>query len=233
MKKAFTLIELIVVISIITITASSWVFYFLDFVKSNEIKSKLSLLETEIENIDNKVDNYEIFDYKLIFSTTNTWYYINYSNFFDSNIQTISDLTSSWTWTITTNPASWTWVIKIFRWNKLFLAKEIDRTIPFNFNFWNYEYYKISWTLENNLLNDIEIKYFSPDNLRTELNNNLELVWINTKEDKTWTNYNKIIIENISWKKKFLDYLNNEINLDKIFLFFDNNWKEAFLEIKK
>lgn len=233
-KKAFTLIELIVVISIITITTSSWVFYFFDYIKSQEISQKLSQVEDELNFLDKQIKDYKIFDYELNFNLSNTWSksYITYKNIFDSNKQTLNILNNTWSWLIITTPSSWSWLIKIYKNNKLYINKEIDRTNNFSYDFNEEKKYIISWTLSWEIINDIELNYFSEDNIYPNKNNNLELVAINSKEDKSWNNYSNMQIKNIWWIKKFYNNW-TEIIIDEIYLFFQNKWIEKFIKISK
>jgi len=69
--KAFTLVELIIVIAIITLISSSSVFYFLDFVKNQEINQRVQLIEDNLKKLDKDIKKYNIFDYELAFNTSN------------------------------------------------------------------------------------------------------------------------------------------------------------------
>jgi prepilin-type N-terminal cleavage/methylation domain-containing protein len=68
--KAFTLVELIIVISIITITTTSTVFYFLDFVKNQEVKQRTQLISNNLDQLDKDIEKYKIFDYEILFNTS-------------------------------------------------------------------------------------------------------------------------------------------------------------------
>lgn len=232
-KKAFTLIELLVVITIIVLMSASWIFYFLDFVQEQEISQKLLIIEDDIEQLDKEVKNYKILDYELIFNTSNTLNksYIEYINNFDTINQKLLIDDISWTWTIKAIN-TWTWIIKIYKKDKLFVSKSIDRGVDYNFSFNDSTSYKITWTFSWETLNEIILNYFSEDNLYPEKNNILELININSKEDKTGASYTNIKITNIWWNKKF--YNNTvEIITNEIYLFFENNWKEKFIKITK
>ena len=228
--KAFTLVELIVVISIITLLTASSVFYFLDFVEEQKISQKLMIVEDNIADLDKKVKTYEIFDYELQFSLSNTWSYITYVNNFDIPYNQIINYDSNnWIWTISTDwTSSENWNIKLYKKQKLYLnenrAADNDYT---NLDLSTESYYKITWTLSWSVLNEIHLNYFSTDNIYPEKNDLLLLSNINTKEDKSWTDYSSIIINNIWWNKTIWT------NEDEIFLFFENNWKEKFIKITK
>lgn len=219
--KAFTLIELLVVITIIILISSSWVFYFLDFVKNKELNNKILLIQDDLENLEKEIKKYKISDYEAIFSISSTGYYIQNTNKIWWWIQSLWSINQSWTWTITT---SWIWTgtIKIFKDDKLFVYKNIYRTIWYDFNFNEWNKFKISWTLSWVVLNNINLNKF--DNI-----NSLELIKIS--DQKSWsTNYKNWVIENIWWKRKIkLDW--TETN--EMYLFFDSFWKQWFLKIEK
>jgi prepilin-type N-terminal cleavage/methylation domain-containing protein len=71
-KSAFTLIELIVVISIMVIIASSSIFYFMHFIDSQKVNQKISIIDEQFKDLDKRVNKYTIFDYKLFLSTSDT-----------------------------------------------------------------------------------------------------------------------------------------------------------------
>ena len=237
--KAFTLVELIVVIAIITLISSSWIMYFLNFISIQKIEQKFSIIEYNMEQLDKKVKNYEIYDYELNFSTSSTWklLYITYINNFDTKNQTIKmeNITSSWafgTWVIKNN-LSWTWIIKIYKELKLFVIDTNTGSQDYKFNFNDKEYYKIlsSFTWES--LNQINLNYFSEDNLYPEKRDILELTYINTQKDKLWTVINKFKLTNIWWVKKFYKDNWSEITSNEIYLFFDNNGREKYIKITR
>ena len=232
-KNAFTLVELLVVIAIITLLSIWSVFYFLDFVKNQEISQRIILIEDNFNGLDKDIKNYKIYDYELLFNTsTLSKWYISYLNNFDINFnQTIDFNSSTWSWTIESNWSSaQEWKIKLFKKNKLFLfeTKEWDKDYKFDFN--EESYYKLSWTLSWEILNEIHINYFSEDNIYPERNNSLILHDINSQSDWKWTSYSKAIIKNIWWKKEIKC---DSIDLAEIYLIFENNWKEKFIKINK
>lgn len=232
MKKilfAFTLVELIVVISIITLLTTSSVFYFFDFVKEQEISQKLTLIEDNLKDLDKKVKKYEIFDYELHFNTSNSWSYITYINNFDLKYNQTINL-NSWTWTVILSWASsWTWIIKLYKKQKLFLNKERQWNNSNYLDLSNELYYKIAWSFSGEILNDIHLNYFSEENLYPENNDSFVLIWIYDNENKT-NDINPLIIRNIWWKKEITW---NSIDMNEVYLFFENSWIEKFIKITK
>jgi prepilin-type N-terminal cleavage/methylation domain-containing protein len=230
--KAFTLIELIVVISIITITSASWVFYFLDYVKNQEITQKIKLIENNINQIDKDIKKYEIFDYEMFFNTSNlSLWYITYLNNFDIPYkQTLILDTITWSWNISIPwEVSLTWTLKLYKKQKLFLNKQITYNESMDFDFNTDSYYKIKSTLSWETLNDININYFWEDNINPEKNNNIYLTKI---EDEYKNIINELIVKNIWWNKTFFSWA-LELNDNEIYLYFENNWIEKFIKISK
>lgn len=238
--KAFTLIELIIVISIITLITTSSTFYFIDFVNNQEIKQKLQLIKSDLSDLDKEVKDYKTFDYQIEMNTsTLSWKYIIYKNIFDINNtnKLLFNTLGSFTWTIETSwNSSLTWTLKLYKGFKLFLDTTKTWSVDYNFNFNEKQKYKILWTLSWKVLNEIDLNYYSINNLTPSTWNTVNLININTKEDKTWNNINKLIITNIGWNKKFYkDSISssNIITTNEIYLFFENKWKEKFIKITK
>jgi len=230
--KAFTLIELIVVISIITITSTSWVFYFLDYVKNQEISQKINIIKNNINKIDTEVKKYEIFDYEMFFNTSNlTLWYITYLNNFDIPYnQTLTLNTITWSWNISIQwEASLTWTLKLYKKQKLFLDKEITYNESMDFDFNTDQYYKIKSTLSWEILNEININYFWEDNINAEKNNNIYLTKIEREDSSI---INELTIKNVWWTKTFFSWA-LELNDNKIYLYFENNWLEKFIKLTK
>jgi|TARA_Y100001960_G_C14670073_1_gene825486 prepilin-type N-terminal cleavage/methylation domain-containing protein len=67
--KAFTLIELIVVSSIMVLISATSVFYFIDFIHLQETEQKVQLLEMDMKKYDQSIKNKEIYDYTMEFNT--------------------------------------------------------------------------------------------------------------------------------------------------------------------
>ncbi|MCD5385211.1 hypothetical protein LRZ95_00925 [Candidatus Gracilibacteria bacterium] len=235
-KKAFTFIELIIVISIMILITTSSVFYFLDFVKNKEVGQKIQILEDNLTKLDKDVSNYKIFDYEVIFDiNTHSGGYISYINNFDINnsqyIDSFNSLTGSG---VIKFLGSGTGSIKIYKKDKFIYKTGITSSDTINYDFNQEISYKIKSTLTGEILNDIGINYYSEDNLKPEKNNLLNLTDINTKKDKSGTNITKLIITNIGGKKVFYSgSLSNKITDDNIFLFFESNGVEKFIKITK
>gem|GEM_PF-6246188 len=66
--KAFTFIEILFVITIISFLSVSAVMYFHNFIDIKKLDSDLYMLKSSIEEFDIKVKNKEIYDYELSFT---------------------------------------------------------------------------------------------------------------------------------------------------------------------
>jgi prepilin-type N-terminal cleavage/methylation domain-containing protein len=64
-KFAFTFIEIMVVISIISIVSFTSVFYFNDFIDSQEIKGILHNFSSQVELFDAETEQGKIYDYEV------------------------------------------------------------------------------------------------------------------------------------------------------------------------
>ena len=234
-KKAFTFIELIIVISIIILISSTWVIYFFKQVSGLKINSEIENIVDIIDNLDSQVYSKKILDYKInidknnnklgfIYNTNNLW--LDYKQYLNLDFET-------WTWILSTDLTS-TWSsysFKIYSGIKFQWKYIIDGSDTISKNFNKNINSKIVATLSWNTLNDIYVNYYSPDNIIQNNENKLELTWIYNNNNKTWTNYNNIIIQNINWKKSIIPNLGSWIN--KVYLFFEREWVEKFIEIKK
>lgn len=229
----FTLIELLVVTSILILVSVSWVFYFNSFVNSYSLKSELSLLKDSFDELDNKVKSKEIYDYELYLSALSLLTY-NYQNLFDNDyIQAFNSIDlNSWSWYLSLKPHSWweIWQLDLYADNIFLEQGFLDSWDTFSYNFINNQNYKLTWYFSWSLLNDININYFSETNLDKEKQDFLELLYINTQEDKLGDSISNLIIKNIWWKKELIwDWT----NYDELYLFFERAWYSETLKISK
>jgi Tfp pilus assembly protein PilE len=67
-KNAFTFVEILFVISIISFLTFSSVMYFNNFVDRKKIDGDIYLIKSSFEELDSKVKNNEIYDYEIKFS---------------------------------------------------------------------------------------------------------------------------------------------------------------------
>jgi hypothetical protein len=156
------------------------------------------------------------------------WFTWSINNLWLDNRQNINMDFKTWTWIITSN--SWI-ILKIYAWIKFQESKVIDTQETYEYFFWKNDNYKILSTLSWAVWNNIFINYYSLDNLELNNENKLELIWIYKNINKTWWNYNSVEIKNLNWKKYIIPDWWSDI--DKIYLFFEREWVEKFLEIKK
>jgi prepilin-type N-terminal cleavage/methylation domain-containing protein len=220
-KKAFSLIELIIVSSILVIVSSSGVIYFTDFIDNLALKKTISIIWNNFETLDKKIDRKEIFDYELYLSGW-TNYYTSSENIFDSDVSIeISSLNlDNWIWEIKFNRASsWTGVIKYYKGYKFKKLEQLNYNWSFTGNFLDPFSYKIEWSFSWKTVNSINFNYFDDKKL-------IRLVKIDTNKDN---NIDSIVIKNILWKKTFWND-----NVNKITLTFENNlWKVKTLELNR
>lgn len=218
-KYAFSLVELIVVSSILIIISSSGMIYFTDFIDDLAFNKMIIKVWDNFKDLDKKIDRKEIFDYELYLSG---WinYYISSENIFDLKTSIKFNNLNSWIWYLSFSWSnSWTGVIKYYSNYKFKKEEIINWTWTFTWSFDNPTNYKIEWSFSWETLNTMYFNYF-------EKNKYIKLLSIHDG-----SNYlNSIVIKNILWKKTFW----NNNSLDKITLTFEDNlWKTKTLEIKK
>ena len=233
----FTLVELLVVTTIIILMSASGVFYFNSFVNSYSLKAELSLINSVFNELDDKVKNKEIYDYELYLSQNSQMFY-SYQNKFDEKhnqvFNSIDLLTGTWELKIAPfTSLGETWQLKIYGEYKLLSEKFLDSGNTFSYDFKDSSSYKILWYLSGSKINDINLNYYSETNLDKEKGDFMILIDINTKEDKSWTAYSELIIKNIWWKKVFYDNSLNEISSSEIYIFFERAWEEESIKIWK
>jgi len=218
--KAFSMVEVIVVISILIIISSSWIIYFTWFIDDLSFKKTISDIKEKIDSLDNKINKKEIFDYEISFKKWDI-YYVSNENLFDLDVhieikELINNEIQVWfSWS-----TSWTWIIKYYENYKFKKSKLINYNWTLTWNFENPSSYKITGSFSWITLNDINFNYFDEKKF-------IKLVRIDTN---TNTDLPTISLKNIIWKKSFWgNEINNEINLT----FENNDWKTEVLQIIK
>ncbi len=219
----FSLIELIIVISIIAIISVFWMSSFSNKIDSLKFKNILWEISGDLKDLDNKINSKQIFDYEVILEKNQKYYLFN-ENIFDLDISLKLDSLdeNSWIWNISFSWVnSWSWLIKYYSDSYKFQKQEIlDYNKIFTWSFNSSQNYKIIWIYSWSILNNLYINYFDKDKY-------LQLVNINTNIS---TDLNKINIKNILWKKEFW----NNSSINKIVLTFEDDLgKSEVLEIKK
>ncbi len=232
MKKeiiAFTMIELLVVISIISIISITSINWFFNFLQDKELSLKTNEIRIYIESLDKKVKNHEIYDYNILINTSINNSLISYENIYDTE-KNITLSYNSWTnsWELTLNWSSWElWNLSIYKDKKLFFSNNVSWTntgflLEKNYN------YKLLSTLSGasdiNKLNTIDIIKFDKENSL------LKLTKIST--GALFVDIWDIEIRNIWWKKEFYNSW-NILNSNEIFIYFENKWKENYLKLTK
>jgi len=232
MKKAFTFIELLVVSAILILISTSSVFYFFWFLDQSKLNIWINNIQDQLEELDNNVKNKDILDYE-IFLKKDSLFLIEKENTLNLN----NVLIFSWSnldfytgsWELFLDPS---WVeeqalkIDIYANNKFLENFVISWNSHIFYWFSKFQNYKILWTYSWQILNNLNIKYFSESNLDHKKQDYLKLIRINT--DKT-SDLDSIYIKNILWRKSFSDNSNST----KLYLTFDVNWKEKTLIINK
>lgn len=230
-NKAFSLVEIMFVVAIIALLSVSWVSYFNTFVDIKRLDTDMFFIKNNLDLLDFKVKNKEIYDYEAAFSWSNNYvlYKLN---------QTIKKLdtklildNSSKNFTLSTNfTSTWAWDIRIYWWNKLIHNKILNQINTFTGKMDNYQNYEIKSKLEtgNDLLG---VFYYNEESLSNTwfITNFIEA---NTKPDKTWTKSNNFVIKNINSRHFFYSW-STSWQTDEVYLFFEKSWVEKSIKIIK
>lgn len=233
--SAFTLVELIMVMAIISIVSVFSFSYFWDFSSKQAINEDLSNINTSIKKFDIDVRNMKIYDYKMIFSSW-SFYYTTYTNYQNQDYRQIFDFdkntysgTLSATWNFVYTWANFNY--SIYSDTKKILTNNMPITSKYTFLLSDEKNWQINSSISGAIVNDIYLNFYSQENtsIDSNLSSKLILDKIYKGSDKTWE-LSQLIIENIN-NKKFIKDQNGQI-IDKAFLFFERAWKEISLEIK-
>lgn len=225
--KAFTLIEILISITIVSIISVVSLNWFLNFLEENTLKLKTSKILNNIESLDKKVENKEIFDYKVVFDKnyTNSSYIIYENIAWEDIRQEIKSISSyinpeirvilSWTW--------WSnWYANVYKEHKINIAQNIVNQ-EYGISFQDWYDYSIYWTLSwttNKVLNNIKLKQIDKQEN--------EILISQIRENKLWSDIHNLTIKNINWKKQLTNSWNT---ISEAYIYFDKNWVESFIKI--
>ena len=233
-KKGFTLIELIVVVTVMILISWTGGIYFFEQVSSLKIGSEISKIKDIISKLDSEVDTRIILDYSLLIKKSDKLGFIYNTNALGLDYKQELNLDfKSWTGVLsTTKTSTWSnYSFKIYHWIKFQWKNIIDASDSFTWSFLENTNHKIVWTLSWSVLNNIYINYYSEDNIIKKNENTLNLNYINSEFDRNWIEYSSIEIKNINWKKSIIP--DGGIWILKVYLFFERDWVEKYIEIKK
>lgn len=220
-KIWFSIIEIIIVVSIMTIIWFFWVSRFNSLLWEQNLELELANFNNFIESLDDSLWKNNT-DYSLFLYTWSNFYH------YYTNLQykkwNVNIYINSYTWKLKLNTdLTWNWQNLIYFNNKLIKTDFIASSWSIDLNIYNKWKYKVSWNIGDDYFNDVYVDYFS--DLDRESNIKLIDIIYNTTSH-TWI----IIKNNLSWKKRYYNILGDEI-LDEISLKFESNWIEKTLKL--
>lgn len=228
-NKAFTFVEILFVVTIITFLSISWVNYFNNFIDSKRVEKDLSFIDTKIIQLNKKVKDKEIYDFEIVFSWSKE--YLQYKT---NQIIKKAELNLNLDWstksfTMTTNQtSSWYWNISLYIDNKLKDKIFTEQTKAFTWKMDLAQSYDIKTSLVWQEF-DLGIFYLSEDNLDNSgvLTNFIEA---NTKADKNWASSNNFTLKNVNSKVQFYSWT-TLWDTKEVYLFFEKWWLEESIRI--
>ncbi len=230
-KKAFSFVEIMFVVAIIAFLTASWVNYFNGFIDSKRIETELFLINNNIELLNTKVKNQEIYDYEVNFSWSKEYvtYKLNQSIKKQNTILLIDKNTK--TYTLSGGLSyTWTWEVKIYTDNKKIFEKILDQRNTFTWKMDSYQKYDIKSKFD--IWEDLFwIFYLSEDNFTSSWVTT-NFVEANTKIDKTGISSKNFLLKNINKNNMFYSW-NILWDTNEVYLFFEKAWLEKSIKIRK
>lgn len=208
----FSLIEILVVVLLITIVSTTWMYYFQDFLQKQESNIHIQSLDQKIELLDKKVKSKTIYDYSL--TLENNYIKVSENIYGLDNIITFQRNSEN-SWYFSLSPIEEN---NIFQYIILKNWKKIeennipwDGNISVNISDWDIQ---ISWKLWNTILNNSGFSYLDEN----------KFLKIYDIVDNNNESTQSLIIQNISWLKKYKNWQNGNILDTPIEIFFEYKW---------
>ncbi|MDA7494800.1 type II secretion system GspH family protein [Candidatus Gracilibacteria bacterium] len=222
-KNAFTFVEIIVSISIVSLIGFSGVFYFQDFIGKQNILTHIQQFENTIDELDNEIKKQEVFDYTIVINPESAGYLISKNNIGTEYKQSLTYNDNTQTGTLDIDPpVDNIWEMKIYENHK----KSIHNTVSGleSIDVEMKENTRVVSVLSGAILNELQFNYFE----REQINENTSIQIIDI-QDNTNTSIDTLEIENISGRK---NYSYNNIDLTTpIYIIFEYNGIEETLEL--
>ncbi len=218
-KKWFSFIEIIIVCSILSITAVSWSYYFNNFLQKQEVNIYTNNLEQHITKLDNLVKNNEIYDYQMqLFD----WYIsvLKNTSWTQKYLQ-FTETQNGWNYSIENGLPEDIINYKLYKWIKKIEDWNISWDSIITVEKWNN--YILEAQIENQNINSAEIFIFDD-------NNQLEIYTIVDNNDN---GVNSLLIENYWGNKIYKNNSNWDILDTPIEITFDLHGYENTLIIEE
>ncbi|MFA5917329.1 MAG: type II secretion system protein [Candidatus Gracilibacteria bacterium] len=201
-NKAFTFVEILFVVMIISLLSVSGVNYFNNFIDSKRIEKDLSFIDTKIKDLNKKVNDKEIYDYEMVFSGSKDYLLYKTNQIIKKAelILNLDPITKSFTMT-TTQTSSGYWNISLYVDNKLNDEIFTEQTNVFTGKMDYAQSYDIKTKLVGQEFN-LGVFYFSEDNL-DDSGVFTNFIQANTKPDKTGSSSINFVLKNVNSKLQF------------------------------
>ncbi|NDK07723.1 hypothetical protein EOM39_00580 [Candidatus Gracilibacteria bacterium] len=228
-SKAFTLVEIMFVVAIITFLSVSGISYFNSFIDEKKVATDNFLIENKLNELDLKVNNREAYDYEASFSGAKDYFLYKYDQSIKAANSTLTIDKTTKSFVLSLNlTATGSWEIKVFNNNKFLYGKLMDQSKTYTGYLNKYQSYDFKTTY-NLGQNNVGIFYFSKDNLSASgLTTNF--IEANTELDKSGLKTSEFTLKNINSKKSF--YSGNTLWDNKeVYLFFEKGGYEKSIKI--
>ncbi|MDD3145255.1 MAG: prepilin-type N-terminal cleavage/methylation domain-containing protein [Candidatus Gracilibacteria bacterium] len=231
MKKkilAFTMIELLVVVSIISIISITSINGFFNFLQDKELKTKTITILNYIGELDKKIKNNSIYDYDIKFSSSINDAYLIYENIYDNDQYVKLFYNNNLGSLILSGLNGEMWNLLIYKGNKLKIKEDLIINSYNNIiieDEYDYKFLSVlSGSTNNTNLNSIDLIKFDKES------NKLKLLKISNSIGGT--DIGNLEIKNIGGKKEFYNS-GSILNQNEVYLYFENTGLENYLKITK
>ena len=233
--QAFTLIELLIVVTIISIIgiASIWGFSRMRDMQDSETMTKI--ISNSLASFDRSIQNHEITSYEVFFDSgslgfiTNTDWYKNTSHItymFDFLTKTgilMNKSTSTGMWNIEY------WAYETQPQSNILVASGGIQAFSFPKNL-EKRWYQISNSADDMNLNDLTIQYYNLTNRNSLAEEEVTLIKI---EGWDGVSYSSLLVRNVLGKKVLQGSWSTLDDLEKAIITFEKNGKEMEMVISK
>ena len=231
LKKAFTLVELIVVVAILAIVAAGLGYSMRSLSEKAQTDAVRSKISSSVENLDRAVRNGSVGSYEMAFSSGA----LGYSVITDAAGVSASGGLRAFDWAASagtvglSSPKSGSWTLRLAKDNKIvgtIAASGTGSDIPVAFGVGRNDSYSVSVFLDSEPLNRIELVFFDRENSLGEPNSRL----VFRSATSGGVEHSSFTVRNVLGKKSFFA---DGAQVSSVSLLFTRGAKEYVVELSQ
>lgn len=230
-KKAFTLVELLVVATILAIVATGFGYSMRSLSESAQVDAVRSKVVSSVDNLDRAIRNASVGSYEMTFASGA----FGYSTVTDAAGVSASGSIRAFDWTASagtialSSAKSGSWTIRLSKDNKIVETIAVSgtgREVPIAFGVGRNDAYAASVFFDSEPLNRIEFAFFDRENSLSDPNSRL----VFRSASAGGAEYPSFVVRNVLGKKEFLV---NGSDVPSVKLLFTRGAKEYAIELSK